>query len=53
METTDDAMKVIRATLPTTEVLEIDVRRKFLLVDALREGRKRKFSPTKQLKARI
>ena len=53
METTEGALKLIWACLPTAEVLEIDVRRNFLLIDALREGRKRKFSPSKQLKARI
>ena len=30
METTEGALKLIRACLPTAEVLEIDVRRNFL-----------------------
>ena len=53
VNTTESTIELIQACLPTAEVLEIDVRRNFLLVDALREGRKKKFSPTKQLKARI
>ena len=52
METIEEAIKMISAGLPTAERLEIDVRRCFLLTDALREGHKRKFSASKQLKVR-
>ena len=53
VNTTESAIELIQACLPTAEVLEIDVGRNYLLVDALREGRKKRFPPTKQLKARI
>ena len=53
VETTKGAIEVMRMSLPAVDVLEIAVRRNFLLLDALREGRKKKFVPTKQLKVRI
>lgn len=53
VETTKGALEVIQVSLPTIDVLEIDVRRDFLLVDVLREGQKKKFSPKKEIKARI
>lgn len=43
-------MELIVGDLPLGEELEIDVRRKFVLQDALREGRKGKFAPDKKLK---
>ena len=52
METIEEAIKMISAGLPTAERLEIDVRRCFLLTDALREGHKCKFPASKQLKVR-
>lgn len=53
VDTTKGAVEVMQVKLPTIDVLEIDVRRNFLLVDALREGKKKKFSPAKEIKARI
>ena len=38
---------------PLEDVLEIDVRRNFILQDALREGRKKKFSTHKLLKVNL
>lgn len=49
-DTTESVVEIIMTNLPTTDELDIDIRRSFLLVDALREGRKRKFGPSKQLK---
>lgn len=60
-QTTLDCVSELRAqmnfTMPSTdegwmdaEVTEIDVRRDFVLVDALKEGRKKRFDPRKLLK---
>lgn len=43
-------VELIVQDLPLEEELEIDVRRKFVVQDALREGRKKKFSTRKKLK---
>ena len=50
IHSTKDAIHLVRNGLPTDDVVEIDVRRKFVLQDALREGRKKKFSPKKLIK---
>ena len=50
VETTKGAVDALRIRLPTVDTLELDVRRNFLLLDALREGRKKTFSPTKKIK---
>ena len=50
MDSTKGAVQLIQISLSTVDVVEIDVRRKFLLQDSLREGRKKKFSPMKLIK---
>ena len=50
VQTTKDIVELMMVSHPTGEE---DVRRDFLLMDALREGRKKKFCPNKQLKVRI
>lgn len=43
-------MNLMVRELPTTDELDIDVRRSFVVQDALREGRKKKFFPKRMLK---
>ena len=47
-----DLLRLIEKEMstPNCEEFEIDVRRKFVLQDALREGHKKKFSTDKSLK---
>ena len=45
-------MELILLAVPVTDELEIDIRRKFVLQDALREGRKKKFCTNKSLKVK-
>lgn len=49
-ETLKQVVELIVQNLPQEEELEIDVRRNFVVQDALREGRKKKFSTRKKLK---
>lgn len=46
-------MELVVRQLQTTDELDIDVRRRFVVQDALREGRKKKFCPKKMLKVNV
>ena len=48
--TLPEVIELMTQELPTTDALEIDIRRNFVLQDALREGRKKKFCTDKALK---
>lgn len=44
------AIQTIRSQVNLGNIMRIDVRRDFILVDALREGKKKKFSAMKNIK---
>ena len=46
----EDAVQLLVKEQPVVDVLEIDVRRKLVLQDAIREGKKKKFCPHKLFK---
>ena len=50
---TEDILQCIGRELKVDSELQIDVRRKFVLLDALKEGHKKKFATTKVLKVYI
>ena len=47
----EDAVQLLLKEQPVVDVLEIDVRRKLVLQDAIREGKKKKFFHTNYLKS--
>ena len=44
---------VTKEICPEDEALDINVRRDFVVHDAIREGKKKKFTTTKKLKVRV